>query len=89
LKEYAFCWGYKPTLVPPGSIVGELSQEKKKSRGRTMDIMKPLEPLNEQEKRKGRDATLTIVCLMEFLAGVMRRLPENLQQVIEELREGV
>ena len=54
-----------------------------------MDIMKPLEPLNEQEKRKGRDATLTIVCLMEFLAGVMRRLPENLQQVIEELREGV
>ena len=75
--------------MPPGSIVGELSQEKKKRRGRTMDIMKPLEPLNEQEKRKGRDATLPIVCLMEFLAGVMRRLPENLQQVIEELREGV
>jgi len=75
--------------VPPGSIVGELSQEKKKSRGRTMDIMKPLEPLNEQEKRKGQKTTLTIVCLMEFLAGVMRRLPENLQQVSEELREGV
>ena len=54
-----------------------------------MDIMKPLEPLNEQEKRKGQDATLTIVCLMGFLAGVMRRLPENLQEVIEELREGV
>ena len=75
--------------MPPGSIVGELSQEKKKRRGHTMDIMKPLEPLNEQEKRKGQDATLTIVCLMEFLAGVMRRLPENLQQVTEELREGI
>ena len=75
--------------MPPGSIVGELSQEKKKSRGRRLDIMKPLEPLNEQEKRKGQDATLTIVCLMEFLAGVMRRLPENLQQVTEELREGI
>ncbi|RLN42112.1 hypothetical protein C2845_PM01G06770 [Panicum miliaceum] len=83
LMEYAFCWGYKPTLVPPGSVVGELSQEKKKH------IMKPLEPLNEQEKRKGQEATLTTVCLMEFLAGVMRRIPENLQQVIEELREGV
>ena len=54
-----------------------------------MDIMKPLEPLNEQEKRKGQDATLTIVCLTEFLAGVMRRLPENLQQVTKELREGI
>jgi hypothetical protein len=88
-KDYAFCRGYKPTLLPPGSVVGELSQEKKKCRGRTMDIMKPLEPLNEQEKRKGQEVTLAIVCLMEFLAGVMRGLPENLQQVIEELREVV
>jgi hypothetical protein len=31
LNEYACCWGYKPTLVPPGSVVGELRQEKKKS----------------------------------------------------------
>ena len=27
LSEYAFCWGYKPTLVSPESIIGELSQE--------------------------------------------------------------
>lgn len=84
VTEYAFCWGYKPTLVPSGSVVGDLSQEKKKS-----DIIKPLKPLNEQEKRIGQEATLTVVCLMEFLAGVMRTLPENLQQVIQELHEGV
>lgn len=52
-----------------------------------MEIIKPLEPLNEQEKRTGQELTLAIVCLMEFLAGVMRRLPEDLQQVIEDLRE--
>jgi hypothetical protein len=63
------------------------SDKKRRKVEAAMEIIKPLEPLNEQEKRTGQELTLAIVCLMEFLAGVMRRLPEDLQQVIEDLRE--
>ncbi|RLN41394.1 hypothetical protein C2845_PM01G06780 [Panicum miliaceum] len=86
LSEYAFCWGYKPTLVSPGSIIGELSQEEM-SQGRTKDIFEPLKPLHDQEKRKGQEAALSTVCLMELLVVIMRRLPENTQQVAKMLRE--
>ena len=89
LSEYAFCWGYKPTLVSPESIIGELNQEEEMSQGRrrTKDIFKPLKPLHEQEKRIGQAATLATVCLMEFLVDIMRRLPDNMQEVSKMLCE--
>ncbi|GJN19073.1 hypothetical protein PR202_gb06310 [Eleusine coracana subsp. coracana] len=84
LSEYAFCWGYKPTLVSPGSIIGEHSQEEGHT---TTDIFESLNLLNEQEKKKGHEATLTTMCLMEFLVDIMRRLPENMQEVAKMLRK--
>lgn len=40
--EYAICWGYKPTLVSPGSIVGGevvISHDEEESRAWTAYIM--------------------------------------------------
>jgi hypothetical protein len=84
--EYAMCWGYKPTLVSPGSIVvGEaiISQDEKERRARTADIMAALMPLNERYRRKGHKATLHTVCFMEFLVRIMQKLPENMNEVAE------
>ena len=86
--EYAMCWGYKPTLVIPGSIVvgdGEaiISQDEEERRARTADIMAALLPLNERDRRKGHKATLHTVCFMEFLVRIMQKLPENMNEVAE------
>ncbi|RLN38908.1 hypothetical protein C2845_PM01G22020 [Panicum miliaceum] len=60
-SDYALCWGYKPTLVSPGSIVGELNQEEERRRHRTADIMAALKPVNERDRRKGHKETLDTV----------------------------
>jgi hypothetical protein len=86
-REYAMCWGYKPTLVSPGSIVvGDdaiISQDEEERRARTADIMAALMPLNERDRRKGHKATLHAVCFMEFLVRIMQKLPENMNEVAE------
>ncbi|OEL32928.1 hypothetical protein BAE44_0006054 [Dichanthelium oligosanthes] len=57
-EDYTLCWGYKPTLVSPGSIVGELNQDEGRRRDRTANIMAALKPVNERDMRKGQKATL-------------------------------
>ncbi|GJM97063.1 hypothetical protein PR202_ga13961 [Eleusine coracana subsp. coracana] len=52
--DYAFCWGYKPTLLSPGSIVGnKLSKRQERLRKCAANVMKALKPVNERERRKG------------------------------------
>jgi hypothetical protein len=77
------CWGYKPTLLSPGSIVAELSQDMERWRGRSAHITEVMNPLVLQERRKGQKATLRTVCLMEFLVRIMQKLPHDLQDVVE------
>ncbi|TVU44420.1 hypothetical protein EJB05_03861, partial [Eragrostis curvula] len=55
---YSFCWGYKPTLLSPESIVGKLSQDEERHRELTANIMEALKPVNERERRKGHKKTL-------------------------------
>uniref|UniRef100_A0A0D9X972 F-box associated domain-containing protein n=1 Tax=Leersia perrieri TaxID=77586 RepID=A0A0D9X972_9ORYZ len=83
--DYRICWGYKPTLVSPANIVGELSQDEKQLHDLAVDLLAALKPVNDMEKRKGQDATLTTVCFMEFLAGIMRKLPSKLHHGIGKL----
>ncbi|KAG2534278.1 hypothetical protein PVAP13_9NG283300 [Panicum virgatum] len=80
-SDYALCWGYKPTLVSPASVVGELNQDEGRRRHRTADIM-ALKPVNERDRRKGHKETLDTVCFMEFLVRIMQKLPENVEDVI-------
>nr|CAB3492724.1 unnamed protein product [Digitaria exilis] len=81
-SDYAFCWGYKPTLVSPGSVVGELKQDEERRRERAADIMAALKPINVRDRRVGQKATLDTVCFMEFLLRIMGKLPNNLQDVV-------
>ncbi|GJN22873.1 hypothetical protein PR202_gb10477 [Eleusine coracana subsp. coracana] len=78
-----FCWGYKPTLVSPVSIVhNKLSEYGKKRRECTKNIMEALRSVTEYDRRKGHKKTLNTVCFMEFLVRSMQKLPDNLQDVI-------
>lgn len=82
--DFALCWGYKPTLVSPGDVVGELSQDEEKRRRRTAaNVMDALKPVTEKDKWKGHEETLDTVCFMNFLVRIMRKLPDNLQDVLE------
>ncbi|KAL6636662.1 hypothetical protein ACP70R_024234 [Stipagrostis hirtigluma subsp. patula] len=80
--HYKFCWGYKPTLVSPESIIaGEINQAERR-REFMADIMEAWKPTREQDRRKGRKTTLGTVCFMEFLVRIMEKLPHNMQEVI-------
>lgn len=80
--EYAFCWGYKPTLLSPGSIVVKLSEYEQTRRECSANIMEALNPVAEHERRKGHEETLNTVCFMELLARIMGKLPDNGEDVI-------
>ncbi|CAL4945084.1 unnamed protein product [Urochloa decumbens] len=81
-SDYALCWGYKPTLISPGSIVGEVvNQDDERRRDCTAEIMAALKPVDERHRRIGQEETLDTVCFMEFLLRIMRALPENMQDV--------
>ncbi|GJM97059.1 hypothetical protein PR202_ga13957 [Eleusine coracana subsp. coracana] len=82
-SQYAFCWGYKPTLVSPENIIGEVGRDVERCLGHATDIFEVLKTVNEQEKRTGREATLTTMCFMDYLVRILRRLPENMQEAIE------
>lgn len=71
-SDYELAWGYKPTLVSPGSIVGEISQDLERRRNRSAHIMEVTNPLSLQDMRKGQEATLNTVCLMEFLVRIVQ-----------------
>ncbi|CAN6249948.1 unnamed protein product [Urochloa humidicola] len=81
-EDFALCWGYKPTLVSPGSIIGELGQDEKR-RDWTVDIMKPLKLANEKDKSKGYEETMDTMSFMEFMVRIIQKLPENMQDVLE------
>ncbi|CAL5030318.1 unnamed protein product [Urochloa decumbens] len=81
-SKYALCWGYKPTLVAPQSIV-ELSQDEERRRNNAAGIMEALKPINDKDIREGKKAILDTVYFMEFLVSIMRKLPDGLQDVIK------
>uniref|UniRef100_J3MU27 F-box associated beta-propeller type 3 domain-containing protein n=1 Tax=Oryza brachyantha TaxID=4533 RepID=J3MU27_ORYBR len=87
MRDYRVCWGYKPTLVSPASVVGELNQGEQQQRDLAAKVLAAVNPLNEMNKRKGQDAALHIVCFMEFLVSVMRELPGKLHHGIGDLDE--
>uniref|UniRef100_A0A0D9X974 F-box domain-containing protein n=1 Tax=Leersia perrieri TaxID=77586 RepID=A0A0D9X974_9ORYZ len=82
--DYRIWWGYKPTLVSPANIVGELSQDEQRLRDLTASL-DALKPVDEMDKRNGHDAALHTVCFMEFLVGIMRKLPDQLDHGIVTL----
>ncbi|KAL6652130.1 hypothetical protein ACP70R_011055 [Stipagrostis hirtigluma subsp. patula] len=82
-SEYALCWGYKPTLVSPATIVGELGQEAERRRNSSLDIMEALKPIYEADRSEGQKATLNIMCFMELLVGIMKKLPDGMLDVMK------
>jgi hypothetical protein len=82
-SNYALCWGYRPTLEAPSSIVGKLQQDRDRCRECSTYIMKALKPVAEQDRRKGQKATLNTVCFMDFLVRIMQKLPKDMKQVLE------
>ncbi|EAZ07446.1 hypothetical protein OsI_29701 [Oryza sativa Indica Group] len=84
-SDYRICWGYKPTLVSPASIAGEASQDERRRRDVAADVLAAVKPVSEAHERKGQKATLHTVCFMEFLVGVMRKLPSELHHGIADL----
>ncbi|CAN6276771.1 unnamed protein product [Urochloa humidicola] len=90
-SEYAICWGYRPTLVSPGSIIGNMqSQEEVDQRRRELpaDMVKALQLVAERDGKKGHKATLDTVCFMNILVGIMQRLPDGDVQGLLELLTG-
>lgn len=82
-EDFALCWGYKPTLVSPGSIVGDELGQDESCRDQMADIMEALKLASEKDKRKGHEETLFTVSFMEFMVRIMRRLPDRMQDVLE------
>ncbi|KAF8702274.1 hypothetical protein HU200_033042 [Digitaria exilis] len=83
-SDCTLCWGYRPTLVSPSSIIGKLNRDNnEQSRECSRGIMKALKPIVEQDRRKGQEPTLHIVCFMDFLVRIMQKLPKELQQVLD------
>jgi len=82
-SNYAFCWGYRPTLEAPSSVVGKLQQDEDRCRESSTYMMKALKPVAEQDRRKGQEAALNTVCFMDFLVRIMQKLPKDMQQVLE------
>ncbi|CAN6249950.1 unnamed protein product [Urochloa humidicola] len=83
-SDYEVCWGYRPTLMSPGSIVvNKHNQGKEPHPHCSMEIMQLLKPVKEQEMRKGREATLNTICFMELLSYIMHKLPDDMQMIVE------
>ncbi|CAN6240703.1 unnamed protein product [Urochloa humidicola] len=82
-SNYEISWGYKPTIVSPKSIVGEIDQDLERRRNRSAHIMKVVNPLGAQDKGKGQETTLNTVCAMDFLVCIMQKLPDDLHDVVE------
>ena len=75
------CWGYKPTLVSPGSIVG--APPRRRCAG---GVLAASDPQLERDVDAGRERTLEVVCFMNLLLYITRKLPDNAKDVIKELK---
>uniref|UniRef100_A0A0E0IDA4 F-box domain-containing protein n=1 Tax=Oryza nivara TaxID=4536 RepID=A0A0E0IDA4_ORYNI len=86
-SDYRICWGYKPTLVSPASIIGdgELSQHEQQRRDLAAYVLAALKPAKELDRRMGQHAALRTVCFMEFLVRIMQKLPSLLHHGITDL----
>ncbi|KAL6652128.1 hypothetical protein ACP70R_011053 [Stipagrostis hirtigluma subsp. patula] len=84
-SDYAICWGYKPTLLSPRSIVGKLNCQDEEQLRRPeclVDITEVVTPVKEQDRRKGQKATLDTVCFMELLVRIIKKLPSDVHDVV-------
>lgn len=78
--EYALCWGYRPTIVSPRSIIGARSHVRQ-NLGRIYDIV---EPVIELHKERARAERLHVKCVMELLLQVMRTLPQEREHFLKQ-----
>lgn len=83
-SELVMCWGYKPTLVSPGSIVGD-APPRQRSGGGGM-VAAALKPMLERDVSAGREGTLESVCFTNLLLYIMTKLPDKAHDVIKELK---
>ncbi|CAL5069706.1 unnamed protein product [Urochloa decumbens] len=72
------CSGYRPTLVPPGSIGGG-GAAPRRQRG----VLAALKPLIERDVAAGRERTLEAVCFMNLLHYIASKLPGNADDVMK------
>ncbi|CAL5069701.1 unnamed protein product [Urochloa decumbens] len=90
-SEYTICWGYKPTLVSPGSIIGNMQNQAGVDQSRRelpADMVKALQLVAERDGKKGHKATLDTVCFMNILVCIMQRLPDGDVQGLLEMLTG-
>ncbi|CAL5069705.1 unnamed protein product [Urochloa decumbens] len=76
------CWGYRPTLVSPGSIVGAPPLGRRGAGG----ALAALDPMLERDVAAGRERTLEAVCFMNLLLYIMSKLPDNPLDVVNEIK---
>ena len=76
------CWGYRPTLVSPGSIAGGAPPRRRCAGG----VPAASDPQLERDVDAGRERTLEVVCFMNLLLYITRKLPDNAKDVIKELK---
>ncbi|GJN01892.1 hypothetical protein PR202_ga19194 [Eleusine coracana subsp. coracana] len=84
--DYAFCWGYRPTLLSLESILGKINQDVEQHHSRKVDTMEAMKPFKAQDKLKEQKGTmLGTVRFMEYLICVMenQKLSKNKRDVIE------
>ncbi|KAF8702275.1 hypothetical protein HU200_033043 [Digitaria exilis] len=81
---HVFCWGYRPTLVSPGIIIGRGGAPPRQRRD---GVVAALNPVLQRDVKAGRERTLDTVCFMDFLHHIMRQLPGKLNEVVGEWRQ--
>ncbi|GJN01895.1 hypothetical protein PR202_ga19197 [Eleusine coracana subsp. coracana] len=80
-SHYSFCWGYKPTLLSPESIIDELNQDVNWLGIHKDNIVKAKKPFHKEDKRKIPKAALSNIRFMEYLVRVIEKLPGILQDI--------
>uniref|UniRef100_A0A0D9X970 Uncharacterized protein n=1 Tax=Leersia perrieri TaxID=77586 RepID=A0A0D9X970_9ORYZ len=79
LKSRIFLYDDATGAVTQLNAPPNASPEREQSRDVVADVLAIMKPLNEMDNRRGHDATLGAVYLMEFLVGIMQKLPSNLR----------
>ncbi|CAN6236092.1 unnamed protein product [Urochloa humidicola] len=83
-RRYVFCWGYRPTLVSPGSILGGGARPLLQRGG---GVAAALNPVLERDVSAGRRRTMETVCFMDMLLHIMRQLPDKAEDVVREFSQ--
>ncbi|CAL5069704.1 unnamed protein product [Urochloa decumbens] len=84
-SRHVFCWGYRPTLVSPGSILGGGARPILRRGG---GVATALNPVLERDVRAGRRRTMETVCFMDMLFHIMQQLPDKADEVVMEFSLG-